>query len=443
MQSHDHAIVGIIEDDPVMGGSLAHRLELEGYGVSWWQTGKAAMAGLRTAQPDVLICDIRLPDITGEDLFLNSLPILGGVPVLFMTAFGQIEQAVRLTKAGAVDYIAKPYAIGDLLERIDHLIAQRSGRGALGLLGASPAMKRIEELLRRVSDIDSSLLFTGESGVGKEVAARFVHGISRRAKSPFMAVNCAAIPAELLESELFGHEKGAFTGAHGRHEGYVERARDGVLFLDEVAELPLLVQAKLLRLIQDKVFTRVGGEAVQKSDARLICATNVDLEQAVAQNRFRRDLYYRINVIPVAVPPLRERNADILPLVKRFLAEFAEAFERSVHGLTPLAERAVLAHPWLGNVRELRNRIERAVALANNPWIGPEDLFPVVGQSARSASDLQTLSEVRESAERHHIRVALDKSGGRVDEAAKLLGISRSTLFEKMRKFEVHAERRS
>ncbi len=194
MQLRDHAVVGIVEDDPVMGGSLAHRLELEGYGVTWWQTGKAAMASLRTAQPDVLICDIRLPDITGEDLFLSSLPILGGVPVLFMTAFGQIEQAVRLTKAGAVDYIAKPYAIGDLLERIDHLIAQRSGRAALGVIGSSSAMKRIEELLRRVADIDSSLLFTGESGVGKEVAARFVHGISRRAKSPFMAVNCAAIP---------------------------------------------------------------------------------------------------------------------------------------------------------------------------------------------------------------------------------------------------------
>ncbi len=379
----------------------------------------------------------------GEDLFLNSLPILGGVPVLFMTAFGQIEQAVRLTKAGAVDYIAKPYAIGDLLERIDHLIAQRSGRAALGVLGSSATMKRIEELLRRVADIDSSLLFTGESGVGKEVAARFVHRISRRAGSPFMAVNCAAIPAELLESELFGHERGSFTGAHGRHEGYVERARDGVLFLDEISELPLLVQAKLLRLIQDRAFSRVGGETVLKSAARLVCATNVDLEQAVTQGRFRRDLYYRINVIPVAVPPLRERKADILPLIQRFLSEFAETFERPVHGLTPAAEHAILLHPWPGNVRELRNRIERAVALAANSWLGPGDLFPVAGQAPLSSGDLPTLSEVREAAERHHIRVALDKSGGRVEDAAKLLGISRSTLFEKMRKFAVQSDPRS
>ena len=443
MQSRDRGLIGIVEDDPVMGGSLAHRLELEGYSVAWWKTGRRAQDGLRAKCPDVVVCDIRLPDMTGEELFLSALPSLRGTPVLFVTAFGQFDQAVRLTKAGAVDYIAKPFAIGDLLARIEQLIDQRSSSAAQGVLGSSPAMRQIEELLRRVAHIESSLLFTGESGVGKEVAARFVHGVSVRAKAPFMAVNCAAIPAELLESELFGHEKGAFTGAHGRHEGYAERARDGVLFLDEVAELPLLVQAKLLRLIQDKVFSRVGGETILKSDARLVCATNVDLEQAVAQGRFRRDLYYRINVIPVTVPPLRERKDDILPLVRRFVAEFAEAFDRPVHGLTPTAEQALLAHLWPGNVRELRNRIERAVALAENPWIGPEDLFPGSSQSPTSAHDLPTLSEVRDTAERHHIRVALDKSGGRVDDAAKLLGISRSTLFEKMRKLAVQSQPRS
>jgi len=443
MQSRDRPQIGIVEDDLVMGGTLAHRLELEGYSVAWWKTGRHAMGALHKTCPDVLICDIRLPDMTGEELFLSALPTLRGTPVLFVTAFGQFDQAVRLTKAGAVDYIAKPYAIGDLLARIEHLIHQRSTSAAQGVLGSSSAMRQIEELLRRVAHIESSLLFTGESGVGKEVAARFVHGISARAQGPFMAVNCAAIPAELLESELFGHEKGSFTGAHARHEGYVERARAGVLFLDEVAELPLLVQAKLLRLIQDRVFSRVGGETILKSDARLIYATNVDLEQAVAQGRFRRDLYYRINVIPVVVPPLRERKDDILPLVRRFIAEFAEAFDRPVHGLTPTAEQALLSHPWPGNVRELRNRSERAVALTENPWIGPDDLFPAPGRSSVSDRDLPTLSEVRDSAERHHIRVALDKSGGRVDQAARLLGISRSTLFEKMRKFDFHTHPRS
>jgi DNA-binding NtrC family response regulator len=443
MLSREHALVGIVEDDPVMGGTLAHRLELEGYDVAWWKTGREAIDGLRIKHPDVVVCDIRLPDITGEEVFLSALPALRGAPVLFVTAFGQIDQAVRLTKAGAVDYIAKPYALGDLLGRIEHLVAQQSRRAPTAILGESPAMQEIEALLRRVADIDSSLLFTGESGVGKEVAARFVHGVSARAKSPFMAVNCAAIPGELLESELFGHEKGSFTGAQGRHEGYVERARSGILFLDEVSELPLLVQAKLLRLIQDKSFSRVGGETVLKSDARLICATNVDLEQAVAQGRFRRDLYYRINVIPVSVPPLRERKADILPLMQRFLTEFAEACDRPVHGLTPPAEQAALLHPWPGNVRELRNRVERAVALARNSWIRPDDLFPNVGHSPASADDLPTLSEVRESAERHYIRLALERAKGRVDDAAKLLGVSRSTLFEKMRKFAVHPESQS
>ena len=439
MPSHRRALVGIVDDDPVMGGTLAHRLELEGYGVAWWKTGRSAIDGLKLERPDVLVCDIRLPDISGEEVFLTSLPTLRGAPVLFVTAYGQIEQAVRLTKAGAVDYIAKPYALGELLERVESLIAERSSGAPTAILGESLEMQAIEALLRRVAYIESSLLFTGESGVGKEVTARFVHSISARAKLPFMAVNCAAIPTELIESELFGHEKGAFTGAHSRHEGYVERSRGGILFLDEVAELPLIVQAKLLRLIQDRSYSRVGGETVLKSDARLICATNVDLEQATAQGRFRRDLYYRINVIPVTVPPLRQRKRDILPLVRRFLSEFSETFGRPIHGLTPPAEQAVLAHLWPGNVRELRNRIERAVALASNPWIRPDDLFPNAGPVS-SDDDLPTLSEVRQSAERHHIQVALKRANGNVEGAAKLLGVSRSTLFDKMRRFAVQPE---
>ena len=275
----EHSLIGVVEDDPVMGGTLVHRLELEGYDAVWWRTGEQAIQGLRTVRPDVVVCDIRLPDVSGEQVFLSVLPQLGGMPFLFVTAYGQVEQAVRLTKAGAVDYIAKPYALPDLLDRIPRLITQRPG--AAGVLGASAAMRQLELLLRRVADIDSSLLFTGESGAGKEVAARFVHQISTRAAAPFMAVNCAAIPNELIESELFGHEKGAFTGAHGRHHGYVERARDGFLFLDEVGELPMPVQAKLLRLLEERAFTRIGGEATIKTCARIVCATNVDLERAV------------------------------------------------------------------------------------------------------------------------------------------------------------------
>jgi len=436
--SRERALIGVVEDDPVMGGTLVHRLELERYSAIWWRTGQEALNGLRTARPDLVVCDIRLPDVSGEQVFFSVLRHLGGMPFLFVTAYGQVEQAVRLTKAGAVDYIAKPYALPDLLDRIPRLISQRPG--AAGVLGVSQAMRQLELLLRRVADIDSSLLFTGESGAGKEVAARFVHQISARGAAPFMAVNCAAIPHELIESELFGHEKGAFTGAHARHHGYVERARDGFLFLDEVGELPLPVQAKLLRLLEERTFTRIGGEAAIKTSARIVCATNVDLERAVSEGQFRRDLYYRINVIPINVPALRHRPDDVLPLAHAFAREFSEAFDREVHGFTAAAEQDLLSQRWPGNVRELRNRIECAVALAQSGWIGPETLFPDEAANSDVENTLPTLCEARAAAERRHIRMALELAGGRIEEAAKTLGISRSTLFDKMKKLEVRSE---
>jgi DNA-binding NtrC family response regulator len=431
--------IGVIEDHILQGDTLIHRLELEGYRTCWWRNGQEALAGLHTVQPDLVICDIQLPDMNGEEVFQAALSQLPGEPFLFVTAFGQIDQAVRLTKAGAVDYIAKPYAISDLLRRISRLIALRPT--ATGVLGASQPMRQVEMLLRRVANIDSSLLLTGESGVGKEVAAKFVHKISTRAADPFIAVNSAAIPSELVESELFGHEKGAFTGAQARHQGYVERARNGVLFLDEVGELPLPIQAKLLRLIEDRAFTRVGGEAAIKTSARLICATNADIERAVAEGRFRGDLYYRMNVISVVIPPLRDRRDDILQLAQQFIQEFAEAFARDVHGFTASAEGVLLEHPWRGNVRELRNRIERAVALADQPWIGVEALFPSEPAEAISGEDrFRTLAEVRDRAERDHIRAVLARVSGRAQETAKLLGVSRRTLFEKMRKLNIRSD---
>jgi transcriptional regulator with PAS, ATPase and Fis domain len=270
------------------------------------------------------------------------------------------------------------------------------------------------------------------------VAAQFVHQISKRAQDPFMAVNCAAFPDELIESELFGHEKGAFTGAQARHHGYVERARNGTLFLDEVGELSVRMQAKLLRLMEERVFTRVGGETAIKTSARIICATNVDLEHAVAEGRFRSDLYYRINVIPVAIPPLRDRPGDILPLAHKFVQDFSRKFTREIHGFTPAAERALLEHPWRGNVRELRNRVERAVALSHVEWISVEALFPSDAvQPLGTKNMFPTLAEIRYRAERQHIRTVLANADGHVDKAAKLLRVSRSTLFEKIRKLDI------
>ena len=437
MSPHERGRIGIIEDDLVVGGTLAHRLELEGYTSLWWRTGREALEGIRTQRPDLVVCDILLPDMSGKDVFLRALPGLGGRPFLFVTAHSHIEDAVFLMKAGAVDYLEKPYALPDLLDRIARLIKLQP-RPA-GDLGTSEAMRQVELLLRRVADIDSSLLITGESGVGKEVAAKFVHQISTRAAEPFVAVNCGAIPNELIESQLFGHEKGAFTSAQVRHHGYVERARNGILFLDEVGELPMLMQVKLLRLVQERTFTRVGGETAIKTSARIICATNTDLEAAVAEGSFRRDLFYRINVIAVAIPPLRDRSDDILPLARRFVQEFSEAFERDVRGFTPTAEQALLSDPWPGNVRELRNRVERAVALSQASRIGVNALFP--SEATEADGDRQaTLAEVRDRAERRHIRAVLADVDNRVDEAAKRLRISRSTLFDKMRKLDIRSE---
>ena len=434
-QPHKGERIGIIEDDLVVGGTLAHRLELEGYMPLWWRTGQEALEGLHT-RPDLVVCDIVLPDMSGEDVFLQALPQLGGKPFLFVTGFGKVEDAVRLMKAGAVDYIVKPYALSDLLEQIARLIKLQPRTA--GDLGTSEAMRQVEMLLRRVADIDSSLLITGESGVGKEVAAKFVHQISTRADEPFIAVNCGAIPSDLIESQLFGHERGAFTSAQARHHGYVERARNGILFLDEVGELPMLMQVKLLRLIQERTFTRVGGETAIKTGARIICATNTNLEAAVAAGRFRQDLYYRINVIPVVIPPLRDRSDDILPLAHGFLRDFAKEFRRDVKGFTAEAEQALVNQPWPGNVRQLRNCIERAVALSQAPRIGVDALFQAEAGDADEAP-LATLAEVRDRAERQHIRAVLADAENRIDEAAKRQGISRSTLFDKMRKLDIRS----
>ena len=441
MPSLDRARIGIVEDDPIMGESLLQRLSLEGSRPVWWQTGAEALVAIGDKRPDVLVCDIRLPDMNGEDLLRQAMPALGQTPVLFITAYADINQAVRLIRAGADDYITKPFAMADFLDRIGRLLAGRWDETLEpATLGVSDAMRTVEALLRRVAPIDSTVLLTGESGVGKEVAAHFLHDISPRAGAPFVAVNCAAVPAELLESEMFGHERGSFTGAHSRHEGYAERAQNGTLFLDEISEMPLPMQAKVLRLVQDQTFFRVGGEDAVPFRARLVCATNADLRARVEEGRFRKDLYYRLDVIHVPIPPLRERRDDIPPLIDHYTVRFALAFDREVRGLTTLAQEATLGHDWPGNVRELRNRVERAVALAEGPWLSICNLFPERGREAGDEgemppSDVMPLADARAEAERRCIRAALREADGKANAAASLLGISRSTLFEKMRRF--------
>ncbi|RVA62916.1 sigma-54 dependent transcriptional regulator, partial [Mesorhizobium sp. M7A.F.Ca.CA.001.08.1.1] len=303
-------------------------------------------------------------------------------------------------------------------------------------LGESPAIQHAEDLLRRYAAHDLPVLITGETGSGKEMAARLLHEISPRSKEPFVAVNCAAIPADLLESEIFGHEKGAFTGAQQRHLGYAERAGKGTLFLDEIGDMPLALQAKLLRLIEEGSFNRVGGETACTFRARVVSATHRDLARHGGSSGFREDLYFRLAVLPVTIPPLRERHEDIAWLLDRFLENAASRSDTRIRGFSALAEEAALSHPWPGNVRELRNRVERAVALSTSEWIMPGDLFPERVAKAGSSAFVP-LADVRDAAERRQIERALDETGGQIAKAATLLAISRTTLWEKMNRFGI------
>ncbi|MEC5292884.1 sigma-54 dependent transcriptional regulator [Aurantimonas sp. C2-6-R+9] len=425
--------IGLVEDDAIMGESLVHRLELEGGEVFWWRDGASAVAQMSRAKPDIVICDIRLPDMSGEDVF-RSAAGNASPPFLFITAYGEIDQAVRLMRAGAGDYVTKPFDMSSFLSRIEGLL-RPSEELASGVLGISPVMLRVETLLRRLADRSPPILITGETGVGKEVCARFLHEVSSAASQPFMAVNCAAIPGDLLESEIFGHEKGAFSGAANRHLGYAERAGKGILFLDEIGELPLTLQGKLLRLLAERTFFRVGGEQAIPFKARVVTATNRDLPAAIRDGQFREDLYYRINVVALDIPPLRERPEDIPCLLERLFDALSEEADSPLRGISSLAEEAALAHAWPGNVRELRNRVERAVALAAGDWIMPGDLFPELGMADMAHSiEVAPLSVTRESAERRAIQHALDRTSGQVIAAAHLLQVSRTTLWDKMRR---------
>jgi len=422
--------VALIEDDPIMGESLLQRLSLEGATVRWWQAGPPAARELPTFRPDVVVCDLRLPELDGEALFRQTVGH-SGAPFLFITAHADIDQAVRLMRLGGGDYLTKPFAMNAFLGRLKDLVRPAPPAGG-GRLGPSPAMLEVETLLHRLADRPTTILLTGETGTGKEVCARFLHEAGGGSRS-FLALNCAAIPANLVESEMFGHERGAFTGAKDRHRGYAERAGEGILFLDEIAELPLDLQAKLLRLLEERRFTRVGGSESLPFRARVVCATNARLDQLVREGRFREDLYYRIAVIEVAIPPLRERPEDIDWLLRRFVATFAEQHGEAPLSLADSTLESALAHDWPGNVRELRNRSERAVSLALQSCILPSDLFPERAPAIAAAPEA-SLASARDLAEKAQIERALARTGGHVPSAASLLGVSRSTLFEKLRR---------
>lgn len=438
-------LIGLVEDDPIMGESLMQSLSLEGCEVEWWKTGIEAMRGLRVVNPDVVICDIRLPDMEGQVLFHQLSESLQLPPFLFITAFGDIDQAVSLMREGAADYVSKPFDIGQVIGRVKSIIQRNVVLKPGAVLGASPEMLQVEATLRRIGDLTSPVLLTGETGVGKEVCARFLHGISTRSKEPFVAVNCAAIPADVMERELFGY-RGAANQSY--HRGFAERARGGILFLDEVGELPLPLQAKLLRLVETREYHRLGGEQLMVFHGRIVCSTNRDLVSLVKQGRFREDFFYRIAGMTIDVPPLRERQADIRWLIDLYFEQFKGQDHPALKGIGLRTMEMALAHSWPGNVREMRNRMERAVALARAEWILPGDLFPDLSELPRTASSsaaeksFATLSETRDEAERQQIERALRETGGHIIEAARLLGVSRTTLWEKMKRLAIPGDDR-
>ena len=435
-------MVGLVEDDPIMGESLMQRLELEGYRVRWWQTGGEALDHLRETVCQVLVCDIRLPDLDGEQLFRWALPDLGATPVIFITAFGEVEQAVRLMRAGADDYVTKPFQVEALLEKIAVLCTREIAAGndmrGRAALGCSPAMRRVESELQRVKDASTPVLLLGETGVGKEVAARQLHEASKRRERPFIVVSCATIPIDRAESIMFGHERGAIPGARSAHGGLVEQAEAGTLFLDEVSALPLALQGKFLRLLEDGTYRRLGGTQELSCNARIVSSSNADLAALVADGRFRADLYYRLNAIELRIPPLRARPEDIIPLAEHLVAQITRRTGQRAPALMPAARAALCEYAWPGNIRELRNRLERALGLSSGaPQLSAQSLFPEEALLGHPGERIASLAEARERAERLQIEEALRQTDGEIGKAAALLGVSRTTLWDKMRRLRL------
>jgi DNA-binding NtrC family response regulator len=446
--------VWVVDDDPEIQVIFGAFLRKQGFEVEQFEAALPALDALkRRAHPDLILCDLKLPDVDGLT-FLDLLREKGASPpVIFVTAHGSTETAVESLRRGAFDYITKPInftELGVLIERAirirkleeNHrqLEAQLARSQHFGrLIGKSQAMQRLFDLIERVARVHSSVLIQGESGTGKEVVARTIHDRSPRAQRPFVAVNCAAIPDALLEAELFGHAKGAFTGAiHGRR-GLFAEADGGTIFLDEIGDMPLHLQAKLLRVLQEKQVKPVGEDHYKEVDVRVVAATHRDLRQGIRDGKFRDDLYYRLAVIPVSIPPLRERKDDIPILAGHFLSKYSELTGSRVKGFTQAAVAKMIRLPWPGNVRELENAIERAIVLCQTDRIEEDDLVVddgvlAVAQAAPSDALFEKLPELRDL-EREYMAYVLRITGGRKEKAARILGVDRKTLYRKVREF--------
>lgn len=427
----------LIEDDEIMGESLVDRFALEGFSCDWHRTGHAALDALKEQAYALVISDIRLPDLSGDHLFEQLLDEHRNLPpFIFITGHGDIDTAVRLLKEGAHDYITKPFDLDALVDKIQRLLAPDKDMGP-GALGLSPAMRQIEAMLRRLAASEASVLITGESGVGKERVAQALHQLTGAAK-PFIAVNCGALTETLLEAELFGYEKGAFTGAFRTKKGVFEQADGGTLFLDEIGDMPMAMQVRLLRALQERCIVRVGGETQIPVNIRLVCATHQTLQERVAAGDFREDLYYRINVVELRIPPLRDRTEDILPIARHLLADIAAGRGGPPLSLTPAAEHAIRTYRWPGNIRELKNALERASLLSDGRSLSHDKLFDRPAPALSGQQDVAgSLRDYLSECERDFIVRALDGVHWQIQACADALGISRKNLWEKMRKLGI------
>jgi DNA-binding NtrC family response regulator len=444
----------LIDDDPGMCEMVTAALEKRGHEVQWRTLGADALDLVAERDFGVVITDLNLRHMSGLDICKYVTENRPDVPVIVVTAFGDMKSAIAAIRAGAYDFINKPLEMEALAHSINRAVQHRELRDELkrltgesrhtevlgDIVGRSPAMKKVYELIRRVSDSESSVLLTGESGTGKELVARALHNGSHRARRPFVAINCAAVPANLLESELFGHVKGAFTDARTSRKGLFERADGGTVLLDEIGEMPLEMQPKLLRVLQERKLRPVGGSAELSFDTRILAATNRDLESDVEEGRFREDLWYRLNVVEIHVPPLRARGNDVLLLAQHFVEEMSERMNKAVKGISTEAAKKLLDYDWPGNVRELENAMERGVTLTRFEHITVEDLPERIQeyQSTRinpievDAEHVLTLKDL----EKRYIERVLKAVGGNKARAARLLGLDRRTLYRKLERYE-------
>jgi len=442
------ATVLLVDDERNILLTLGRALSLEGYATETAAGGREALEKIAALPVDVVVMDVRMPDLDGLTVLQRAREARPGLPVIIMSGHGSIETVRQAFRLGAFDYLEKPITEKEKLvaavrnalrlrDLAEENAALRREAGLADMLGDGPAMQRLRELVQRTAPSEGRVLVTGENGTGKELVARAIHEGSRRRAGPFVKLNCAAVPAELIESELFGHEKGAFTGAFTARKGKFELADHGTLFLDEVGDMPPAMQAKVLRVLQEGEFERVGGGVTLRCDVRVIAATNRDLPSEVAAGRFREDLYYRLAVVPIHVPPLRERKEDVPALATAFLAEASERNGRRAMRLGRDALAALQANDWPGNVRELRNLVERIAILCDGPEIGAADVAAVLPGARRPRPDRfregVPLKDLLEEAEREIVLAALERHGDNMAETARALGLERSHLYKKLR----------